>query len=261
MSNLITNWRKIAIGVTLISALAYMMVFLPEHTFKQLAKEDGILEWTCTLLFFITAILFFVLFFRNNSFAKIEVANFYNTYTKRIWFLLLALLFIFLTGEEISWGQRLLGLETPEEIAANNEQGEINFHNNALWHLYDKDGNRKSGLALHLTAKRIFIYIFTIFMLFLPLTVKFVPFVRNLVKRFHLPVPVMELGFMFVANVVLYLIFKPIASYDKEIARALSEVQELNFSLVLFFLPFVWFGVGKVAEHSSVSGKVERVRS
>lgn len=261
MSNLITNWRKTAIGVTIVCALGYLLLFLPDDVFKQLAKEDGVLEWTCTLLFFATAILFFILFFRNNSFAKTEVANFYNTYTKRIWFLLLALLFIFLTGEEISWGQRILGIETPEELAEKNMQGETNFHNLDIWHLYDENGDRKSGLALHLTAKRIFIYIFTTFMLFLPLAVKFIPFVRNLVKRFHLPVPAMELGIMFVANVVLYLIFKPMASYDKEIARALSEVQELNFSIVLFFLPFVWFGARKVAEQNSVSGQVERVRS
>ncbi len=248
MSNLVSNWRNTAIGVIIISALGYLMVFLPKETFEYLAQEDGILEWTGTLLFFATAILFFILFFRNSSFAKTEVANFYNTYTKRIWFLLLALLFIFLTGEEISWGQRILGLETPESIAADNEQDEINFHNNALWHLYDKDGNRKTGLALHFTAKRIFIYIFTIFMLFLPLSVRFIPFVKKLVKRIYLPVPVVELGFMFVANVILYLIFKPIAQGEgKVIGRALSEVQELNFSLVLFLLPFVWYGTRKVA--------------
>jgi len=261
MSDFISNWRRTAIGVTIICALGYLLLFLPDHVFKQLAKEDGILEWTCTLLFFATAILFFVLFFRNNSFAKTEVANFYNTYTKRIWFLLLALLFIFLTGEEISWGQRIFGIETPESIAEDNQQGEINFHNHALWHLYDEDGNRKSGLALHLTAKRIFIYIFTTFMLFLPLAYRFIPFVRNLVKRLHLPVPTMELGIMFVANVVLYLIFKPMAAYDKEIARALSEVQELNFSLVLFFLPFVWFGTRRIAEHTGVRGQMERIKT
>ena len=62
MSNLVSNWRKTAIGVTLISALGYMMVFLPPATFEWLAQEDGILEWVCTLLFFATGILFFILF-------------------------------------------------------------------------------------------------------------------------------------------------------------------------------------------------------
>ncbi len=63
MNLLSSNWSKIAVATTLFSALAYCMVFLPQDTFLQLAKEDGLLEWAATLLFLITAILFFVLFF------------------------------------------------------------------------------------------------------------------------------------------------------------------------------------------------------
>jgi hypothetical protein len=37
--------------------------------------------------------------------------------------------FVFGAGEEISWGQRLLGLSTPEWFAEHNRQGEINLHN------------------------------------------------------------------------------------------------------------------------------------
>lgn len=32
-------------------------------------------------------------------------------------------------GEELSWGQRILGLETPDALAERNVQGEINLHN------------------------------------------------------------------------------------------------------------------------------------
>src|SRR5574341_407472 len=35
----------------------------------------------------------------------------------------------FISGEEIAWGQRLLGLETPEKLEAGNLQGEITLHN------------------------------------------------------------------------------------------------------------------------------------
>jgi len=37
--------------------------------------------------------------------------------------------FCFGAGEEISWGQRLLGLNTPEPLKAYNKQGELNLHN------------------------------------------------------------------------------------------------------------------------------------
>ena len=35
----------------------------------------------------------------------------------------------FFAGEEMSWGQHLLGFEPPESIAGRNEQGELNLHN------------------------------------------------------------------------------------------------------------------------------------
>lgn len=42
---------------------------------------------------------------------------------------LLAVLFFLMFGEEISWGQRYLGLETPEALRQLNVQEEINLHN------------------------------------------------------------------------------------------------------------------------------------
>lgn len=40
-----------------------------------------------------------------------------------------AALMLLFAGEEISWGQRILGIETPEAISAINTQDEINLHN------------------------------------------------------------------------------------------------------------------------------------
>jgi hypothetical protein len=40
-----------------------------------------------------------------------------------------ALIGIFLAGEEISWGQRIFGIATPEVIAEDSTQDEINIHN------------------------------------------------------------------------------------------------------------------------------------
>ena len=46
-----------------------------------------------------------------------------------IYFLGTALFFFVCAGEEISWGQRVLGFETPESVKEINEQGEFNLHN------------------------------------------------------------------------------------------------------------------------------------
>ncbi|HEV3002107.1 MAG TPA: hypothetical protein VGW75_15300 [Solirubrobacteraceae bacterium] len=43
----------------------------------------------------------------------------------------LAVGLFFAAGEEISWGQRIFGVDTPESVRAENAQGELNVHN--LW--------------------------------------------------------------------------------------------------------------------------------
>lgn len=43
--------------------------------------------------------------------------------------LLVGLVFIVAAFEEISWGQRLLGFQTPEKLVQQNDQNEFNFHN------------------------------------------------------------------------------------------------------------------------------------
>ncbi len=42
---------------------------------------------------------------------------------------LLALLLLFALGEEISWGQRIFGVATPDWLQATNKQHELNVHN------------------------------------------------------------------------------------------------------------------------------------
>ncbi len=39
---------------------------------------------------------------------------------------------VFFAGEELSWGQHWLGFTPPESIAARNDQGEFNFHNDPV---------------------------------------------------------------------------------------------------------------------------------
>jgi hypothetical protein len=51
----------------------------------------------------------------------------------KISLLALAILFFVGAGEEISWGQRFLGIETPEKIREASAQGELNFHNLEMW--------------------------------------------------------------------------------------------------------------------------------
>ena len=50
-----------------------------------------------------------------------------------LWLFLVTLACVYIAGEEISWGQHLLGWETPEPLQAINDQRETNLHNISSW--------------------------------------------------------------------------------------------------------------------------------
>lgn len=77
--------------------------------------EDMVGEWAQVFLFAVTMLL------------SIRVAVYKSSY--RLFFTVLALACFYVVGEEISWGQRIFNLTTPEFFAAHNLQNETNLHN------------------------------------------------------------------------------------------------------------------------------------
>lgn len=51
----------------------------------------------------------------------------------RTWVLMVTLGCVYFAGEEVSWGQHLLGWSTPETFAELNDQNETNLHNISHW--------------------------------------------------------------------------------------------------------------------------------
>lgn len=80
---------------------------------KESQKEDGIFEWMTFWAALLAGILFLVHGFRKGSSLAFILAT--------LW-----LVFAF---EEISWGQRVFGWETPENLEVLNYQEETNLHN------------------------------------------------------------------------------------------------------------------------------------
>lgn len=88
--------------------------------YRFLLEDDGPVEWAQFACFIVASL----------AAAGVAFQRF------RAGFKWQALLFVVFTlgmfviaGEEIAWGQRLLGLETPAELEAVNLQGEITWHN------------------------------------------------------------------------------------------------------------------------------------
>ena len=104
--------------------------------------EDGPLEWTTVFAIGIAAAVSLLRLARGiRSFSLM----------KKALLLAIVLLAVFGIGEEISWGQRLLGLETPQWFQDNNYQKELNLHNLVLGDVkFHKDVFPKALLAVFL---------------------------------------------------------------------------------------------------------------
>ncbi|MDT7828410.1 hypothetical protein RQM65_07030 [Pricia sp. S334] len=103
-----------------LSVYVISRLFFFEEAFVHLYTEDGLFEYL-TAIFFLIAAIFFVLAYRHHR-------KQWNGYLKFV-FLTLALLCFFTGMEEISWGQRILGIETPERMKELNYQQETTLHN------------------------------------------------------------------------------------------------------------------------------------
>lgn len=81
--------------------------------FRLMSREDGVLEYAQFALYLLAALYAF---------------RAYRTIGSPLFLLLAAVLF-FTAGEEISWGQRLLGIATPSSLTSVNVQNETTIHN------------------------------------------------------------------------------------------------------------------------------------
>ena len=87
-----------------------------------LTREDGIMEYLCALFYGIAAGLFLYLCWH-------VLADRGHPRLGKLFFLGFFLLFFVVMMEEISWGQRIFNIATPENLEEINYQGETTIHN------------------------------------------------------------------------------------------------------------------------------------
>ncbi len=120
-------WRKLSlveklvlVVVLIVLAAGLYLYYTDIPAFEDFVKEDHLVEWLTVIGLLLASIVSFYRFF---SLFRI----------RKPWFLLvnfiLGVLLFVAAGEEISWGQRILGIESSEYFKQNNLQGETNLHN------------------------------------------------------------------------------------------------------------------------------------
>lgn len=121
--------RELRLFVTLfIGGSAFLLVFigvlfsyLDPVLFREVyVQEDGFIE----NLTFIALLAIVVLMFRRFLRLRSEKGKWF-----KLMLLLMGAFALFGAGEEISWGQRIFNIESPEFFLTHNAQGETNVHN------------------------------------------------------------------------------------------------------------------------------------
>lgn len=111
---------EILFAFPVVGAVLFALTSANRGLFVFLAEEDSLLEWTQVVVLVSAAALATLLAAR----ALREGRRPHS-----LAYLALAAACFFVAGEEVSWGQRIFGLETPESLAEINRQDELTLHN------------------------------------------------------------------------------------------------------------------------------------
>lgn len=207
-SDEITRIEIISYGLmALMIVVGFFIAANNEDAFRNVyVREDGVLEYFTALTLFAVAVLCLVRLVRDRH-AHGRAFVLTNS--------LIILLMVFGAGEEISWGQRIFGVETGEFFLENNRQNETNLHNLTV-----------RGVNINkLIFGKVLVLFLVLFYLVLPPLYKRVARVQGLFDRFYIPVPKWHHG---VAMLVAGLTITFVASSKK------GELNEVCLSV--FFL-------------------------
>ncbi len=215
----------------LLSSLAFLVViflfsifvFLSEEVVIRITEEDNIIENVGAASLLIASIICLFLFVRDTG-----GNDLYLFRTERNLFMLLfAIIFFFGFAEEISWGQRIFGWETPAPVNAINTQGETNIHNMSL----------KLG-SLRLNMELLFSFFWFSYCCLLPLLTRVSHKSKMWCQRINLPIMPLSLGSMFLLSYIL----SRVANFymGRGFMHAVVETKETAFEFLLAVVA-IWF--------------------
>ena len=167
----LTFTEKITLALVLIIILiAFGLFHFNYSALNVYLEEDGIVEWLTVaglLAGFSICLYRFFKLFRIKSWWFLTVT------------LVLGVLLFIAAGEEISWGQRILGIKSSEYFLKHNAQGETNLHNLVV-----------NGVKINkLVFSTILIAVLGIYLVILPLLYKASKGVKKIVDNSGVPVP------------------------------------------------------------------------
>ena len=225
-----------AIIILILLILSYLVLLIESpETALRLSTEDSLIEYLSFIFFFLASVILFYLFVITKSEAK----DFFLKSRRNYFILLLGLFFFCCAGEEISWGQRIIGIGTTEYMKENNAQKEINIHNLFVFQATDRNNNIKSGLDMLITSQKIFAYIWIIYCLMIPAIYRFSARSKKFLNRISFPVIPLWLGILFPINHLLSKIFESMHLFPQ--LTPITETKETDFALLFLIASIILY--------------------
>lgn len=225
--------NKSIVTLAIIALVFGILVFLipivlSSSTVVTLTKEDSPVEYFGALFFFSASVLFLLTFFNSRS-----GNNFWRIETKKNFiFLGLALILFFGAGEEISWGQRILGYGTPTPLEAN-KQDEVTLHNLPAF-----DPTNESSLV---NMNRMFSYFWFSFGILIPgLALLYRP-LREWLQKLGFPLVPLLIGVQFLLFYILSKFYGPL-DFDKDVYNGrLVELRETIHAFIFAIIALYFY--------------------
>lgn len=215
----------IYIAIALYIALAFSVLAMGNSVLAATIPEDHYFELIGAFSFFVTSMLFFYGF----RVARKTLDKSWGSLIKQLVYLGLAVLFLFGAGEEISWGQRILGFQTPEQLSQVNRQEEFNLHNLSAWEA-----------SSFLDPDRLFDIFWFLFGVFAPAVALVVPSFKKFAGK-YIPIIFWGIGLLFLYNYVWAKLAKIVfgAAYAFErisFSQAVQEIKESNYAIIFILV-------------------------
>lgn len=215
------DWWPILLLPAIVAA--YASLSLSGTVVDDLIEEDGVYEWAGTLGLLAAAIALAIGAVRTRRERDGAESGLKP-------FILggLGLALFFAAGEEISWGQRLIGVETPDSVREASGQDEINIHN------LEVVGNTLD-MGFQLFWAGLFVAV--------PLAAWLSPRLRDLLRR-YLPVAPPVVAFLLIANYLTAQVSERVLDgdlYDSKypVVHSVNEMKEAVVGVVLGVAAFL----------------------
>ena len=187
-----------------IIASTVFLFYYSSTVYNLFVEEDGIIEYS-TAIFLLSVSIYLI----NKLLKTVKVIS-----SKNIGIILFSIIFFFGFGEEISWGQRIFNIETPDFFIENNLQSETNIHNLMI-----------GGVKLN---KLIFtnglFFIFSFYFLAIPYLYAKSNNIKSIINKFSIVIPRYSQSIIFIFfTIIIYL-------FDH---NRISEIWECLFAFTM----------------------------